>query len=107
MHYQADNVNAIKNKVTHYILFKISQIMVNNRYFNGDEHFFVTIYNLEGRKVKGDFTREEFNQACRQFLATNKKEVKEYQELHGLGSKENAINKLVDQYGIEYYGNSN
>ena len=49
MHYQADNVNDIKNKLPNVTLFKIAQIMVNNRYFNGDKRFFIYIYNFQNK----------------------------------------------------------
>jgi hypothetical protein len=58
MHYQADNVNDIKNKVTNPTLFKLAQIIVNNRYFNGDKRFFVYIHNF-ANKIQGKFTKKD------------------------------------------------
>ena len=105
MHYQADNVNDIKGKVTNPILFKLAQIIVNNRYFNGDKRFFVYIHNFNG-KVEGKFTKTEFMEAAKQFINSNKKNLKEYIEMHNI-KKEEAYDQLCQQYFEMYYGNKN
>jgi hypothetical protein len=101
MHYQADNVNDIKNKVTNPTLFKLAQIIVNNRYFNGDKRFFVYIHSF-ANKIQGKFTKKEFEDACRQYLNTNKKYVKEYKDMHNV-DYDGAIEGQVSQYVKEYY----
>jgi len=101
MHYQADNVNDIKNKVTNPTLFKLAQIIVNNRYFNGDKRFFVYIHNF-ANKIQGKFTKKEFEDACRQYLNTNKKYIKEYKDMHNV-DYDGAIEGQVNQYVKEYY----
>jgi hypothetical protein len=103
MHYQADNVMDIKNKVTNPTLFKIAQIIVNNRYFGGDKRFFVYIHNF-ANKVEGKFTKAEFEDACRLYLNSNKKYVKEYKEMNNC-SMEEAVEGQVEQYFSQYYGN--
>ena len=57
MHYQADNVNDIKNKVTNPTLFKIAQLLVNEKYFGGDKRFFVYIHSF-ANKIQGKFTKQ-------------------------------------------------
>ena len=103
MHYQADNVSDIKGKVTNPILFKIAQLIVNNRYFNGDKRFFVYIYVFDN-KIEGKFTRSEFAKACEQFLLSNKKYIKEYKEIYNC-SQEEAIEGQTEKYMELYYGN--
>jgi hypothetical protein len=103
MHYQADNVNGIKNKVNNPILMKIAQLIVNNRYSSGDKRFFVYIHNF-GNKIEGKFTKQEFYDACSQYLNATKKIIKEYKEMHNV-SMENAIEEVSKQYFNEYYGN--
>ena len=105
MHYQADDVNDIKNKVTNPTMFKIAQLIVNNRYLHGDKRFFVYIYVFDN-KIEGKFTKNEFADACRQFLNINNKYVKQYERMHGVKSAE-AVEGLVKQYYTEYYGNTN
>lgn len=101
MHYQADNVNDIKGKVPNISLMKIAQIIVNNRYFNGDKRFFVYIHSF-ANKIQGKITKEEFLDACRQYLYTNKKQVKEYKDMHNC-SNEEAIEGQAEQYYEMYY----
>jgi hypothetical protein len=103
MHYQADNVNDIKNKVTNPTLYKIAQNIVNNRYFNGDKRFYVYIHNF-ANKIEGKFTKKEFLDACAQYLKLNKREIKEYREMNSC-SQEEAIKGQSRQYFDQYYGN--
>jgi len=103
MHYQADNVNDIKGKVSNPTLFKIAQLIVNNRYFGGDKRFFVYIHNF-ANKIEGKFTRKEFDDACKQYLNTNKKYLREYKDMHGCPI-EDAMQGLTKQYAQQYYGN--
>jgi hypothetical protein len=105
MHYQADNVNDIKNKVTNPTLYKIAQFIVNTRYFNGDKRFYVYIHNF-ANKIEGKFTKKEFLDSCEKYLNTNKREIKEYREMNNC-SVEQAIKGQSKQYYNQYYGNSN
>jgi hypothetical protein len=103
MHYQADNVNDIKGKVSNPTLMKIAQLIVNNRYFNGDKRFFVYIHNF-ANKIEGKYTKKEFLDACRQYLNANKKYLREYKEMNNC-SQEEAIEGQAKQYLEQYYGN--
>lgn len=104
MHYQADNVNDIKGKLPNPTLFKIAQILVNNRYHYGDKRFFVYIFNF-ANKIEGNFTRKEFMDACTQYLNANKKYIKEYAEMHNT-SMEESLGGQAKQYFDLYYGNA-
>lgn len=103
MHYQADNVNDIKGKVTNVTLFKIAQLLVNSKYFGGDKRFFVYIYSFDN-KIVGDFSQKDFEDACRQYLNSNKKYLKEYKEMNG-STNDEAISGQIQQYVSQYYGN--
>jgi hypothetical protein len=101
MHYQADNVMDIKGKVTNVTLFKIAQLIVNQRYFNGDKRFFVFIHNF-ANKITGQFSKEEFEEACRKYLSANKKYIREFKEMNECSNDE-AIAGQVQQYIEQYY----
>jgi len=105
MHYQADNVSDIKGKLPNVTMYKIAQILVNNRYFSGDKRFFVYIFNF-ANKIEGAFTKEEFKTACGQFLNSNKKEIKEFLDMSGSKNMDEARKMLIEQYYEMYYGNS-
>lgn len=103
MHFQADNVDDIKGKVNNPTMFKLAQIIVNNRYHNGDKRFFLYIHNFQN-KIEGRFTKTEFNEACRQYLNANKKIVKEYAAMNDV-SLETAVEGQTKLYYEQYYGN--
>lgn len=106
MHYQADNVNDIKGKLPNPTMYKIAQIIVNNRYFNGDKRFYVYIYNFDN-KIEGNFTKSEFLAACGQYLSSNKKYIKEHADMMQNKDMDAAREHLAKQYYEMYYGNSN
>jgi hypothetical protein len=103
MHYQADNVTDIKGKVPNMELFKIAQILVNEKYFNGDKRFFVFIHSF-ANKIEGLFTKQEFVDSCKKYYNSNKKYIKEQKEMYNT-TMENALESLVKQCVIKYYGN--
>ncbi len=103
MHYQADSIEDIKNKVTDPILFRIAQLVVNNRYLKGDKRFYVYIHNLD-KKVKGKFSKKEFMDGCIQYLNSHKKYIKEYMDMHSV-QRDEAIKGQTQFYISQYYGN--
>lgn len=103
LHYQADNVSDIKNKVTNPTLFKIAQLLVNKKYFGGDKRFFVYIHSF-ANKVEGKFSKADFTEACKAYLNSNKKYIKEYKEIHDC-SMEEALDGQASLYFDQYYGN--
>lgn len=106
MHYQAGNVDEIKDKVTNPELYKIAQLIVNDRYLNQDDkRFFLYIHNFSN-KVEGMFSKKEFADACKKYLALNKKVIKEFKEMYGV-SEEEAYKKKIKQLYNAYYGNLN
>jgi hypothetical protein len=105
MHYQADNVSDIKGKLPNLVMYKIAQILVNNRYFSGDKRFFVYIFNF-ANKIEGAFTKDEFKTACGQFLSSNKREIKEFADMYENKNLDEAKKMLIEQYYEQYYGNS-
>lgn len=99
-HHQLDNAYTVTNKVTNVQLYKLAQIIVDNRYENGDIRFKVFLNQL-GNKIEGTFTRTEFELACRQLLNIEKKELKEYMSMHKVDEStayEAQIKKLCKRY---------
>jgi KaiC/GvpD/RAD55 family RecA-like ATPase len=104
MHYQADNIKEIRNKIPNYAMYKIAQNIVNNKYFDGDKRFYVYIHNFTN-KIEGNFSEEEFKYGCEQFLSINRKSIKEHAEMMDIKNLEQAKKALIEQYVEEYYGN--
>ena len=103
MHYQADNVSDIKGKLPNLELYKIAQILVNNRYFNNDKRFFVYVHNF-ANQIEGKFTEEEFLIAAHQYLQINKTKVKEHQQMYSVKESE-ALDHCKKTLVTQYYGN--
>ncbi|MES2287593.1 MAG: hypothetical protein V4547_18000 [Bacteroidota bacterium] len=108
MHFQADDVDDIKGKVTNPELYKIAQLMVNHRYLNATkqnmgERFFVYITKF-GRKLEGGFGKDEFMFACKGYLNLNKKKVTDFMSINEISQQE-ATKKLQDFYYRIYYDN--
>lgn len=80
-HHQLDNVFTVGDKISNPELFKIAQLIVNNRYENGDIRFHLFIHQF-GNKIEGVFTEQEFELACKQYLNIQQKELKEYMRMH-------------------------
>jgi len=106
MHYQADNVNDIKGKLPNPTMYKIAQLLVNNRYYNGDKRFYVYIHNF-ANKIEGAFSKLEFKTACAMYLSSNKKYIKEHADMMENKDMDSAREQLAKQYFEMYYGNSN
>lgn len=101
LHYSSGRMEDVISKINNFELYKIAQIIVNTRYSGGDKRFFVYIYNAEN-KIKGNFTRKEFEEACKKYISAYKKEVKEYKDMHSC-SMEEAIDHRVKFLCAEYY----
>jgi len=104
LHYQADDVDDIIGKVTYPELFKIAQLIVNNRYFNGDEYFHLTILNFK-RKIEGPFSLREFKLASSEYLNIHEKLVKTQMKAKKM-SEEQARESLTQMHIKQYWGNA-
>lgn len=102
---QAGNVMDIKGKLPNVELFKIAQLIVDERYELGDTRFFVYIHVMNG-KIEGDFTKEEFSEAARKWMSINKKDLKEYMAINEC-SIEEAKKGKIKELEKRYYGNTN
>ena len=105
LHYQQDNVNDIKGKIANLALYKIAEILVKTRYFNGDKRFFVYIHCFDN-KIEGKFTKKEFLDASEKYININKREMKEYVEMNDC-TKPEAMKYLQKQFYDQFYGNQN
>ena len=102
-HHQLDNADTVTNKVTNYQLFKLAQILVDNRYDKGDIRFKVFINQL-ANKIEGDFTNQEFETAVRMFLNDEQRELKQYMRMHKVEEEvayKAQIKKISARYLVE------
>ena len=105
MHYQSDDVDHVKGKLPSVQLFKIAQIIVNEKYFGGDKRFFLFVMKNDN-KIIGKFTISDFRLACKKYLSLNKKEVNDYAAMNDI-AKADALEAKIQHLVDMYYGNDN
>jgi hypothetical protein len=105
-HYQMDDVDRYKARIPNYELFKIAQLMVNEKYYKGEERFFCYVMN-QLNKIVGSFSKKDFIIACRQYLELHPAKVKSIAQKYGKGyeAKVSAIKELIYELFKRYYGN--
>ena len=103
LHYSSGRMGDVISKINNFELYKIAQLIVNNEYSGGNKRFFVYISNVDN-SIMGDFSKDKFIYACKQYLNIYKKQLKEYEQMHDC-SKEEALNGKIKQYIDDYYGN--
>lgn len=103
MHFQSDMVESIKDKITNLELFKIAEIMVRDRYMNGDRRFFVYITDF-GQGIEGAFKKEEYMEAARRYLKVNKQQLQQFMAIYECPEKE-AVQRNCDFLYQRYYRN--
>ncbi len=106
-HKQSDKLNdsAYKNKIANFELMAIAANIVDNKFKKGDQRFFLYVY-LSDDYIQGNFSKKEFEEACRDYFLQNPSIIK--QEVLKLGLKkadnEKAIKSLTQDI-YSYYGN--
>lgn len=103
LHYSLGDVSDIKNKLNEPEMTKLAQLIINQKYYNGDKRFFLYIYQAPPKLV-GNFTKEDFLDACKKFLLLNKRRVKEQMSITGCSQQE-AIDEQSNQLLVQFYGN--
>ena len=104
LHFSSGRMEDVMSKINNFELYKIAQLIVNNKYSSGDKRFFLYISNIDN-SIKGKFTKADFSHACKQYLSIYKKPLKEYEQMNDC-SKEEAIDGKTKQYIEDYYGNN-
>lgn len=106
-HYQMDDIDRYKARIPNYELFKIAQLMVNEKYYSGHERFFCYVMN-QLNKIKGDFTKSDFVAACRMYLELHPSKVKSVQQKYGKDypARVKAMTECIVDLYKKYYGNS-
>jgi hypothetical protein len=75
-HYQIDDVSGAKNKIPNYEIVKIAQTLVNIRHYDKKDIRFYCYVLLEENLIKGAFTRDEFQLACRRYIMDHPAELR-------------------------------
>lgn len=73
-HKQVDNIDIYRDRFPNYELMKIAQLVVNHQYDGGNIRYFCYV-DVRGNKLIG-VEQGVFEEACRQFLASNPNELR-------------------------------
>ncbi len=103
MHYMVGDVDDVKGKLSEPDVFKIAQFIVNKKFYSGDKRFFVYVHT-NPHKIEGMFSRADFIEAAKKLLMTNKRRLKEEQDISGC-TMETALQNQSEQLCTQFYGN--
>ncbi len=119
LHYFSGDSMDIKTKLSEPEVFKIAQIIVNEKYYNAvnefkngvipeleykkRKSFYVYVYT-DPHKIEGAFTKEKFLEACKKYLRIDKGRVNDEIQITGC-SLEQALANQSEQLANQYYGN--
>jgi len=116
-HWQSDNVSA--EKVSNYELYRIAQNIVNHQYYHGidprtgqqtgNPFYYVYIYQYIN-KIKGDFTKRQFIEACYDFITQHPKTTTTFEKQRDLNGKKKytygeCVEMVIMDFLKKYYGN--
>lgn len=109
-HYQETDVFRAESKLQEKTeRFKLAQLIVEAKYFKGDERFYVWI--TDKRRLAGDFTKEDFMFAAKEYLLSRPKEMKRFVDERTEEGKKKYTYPQALQQGQErlfmlYWGNT-
>jgi hypothetical protein len=104
-HYQIDDIKRYAQRIPNYEMFKIAQCLTEYRYLNvGDKRFYCYIAS-DDNYITGNFTRRDFEIACRNYLEHNPRRVNDAQKRFGSGadSREKATREIIGELFQKYY----
>ena len=104
-HYQIDDIKRYAQRIPNFEMFKIAQCLVEFRYLKcGDKRLYCYIAS-DDNYITGNFTKRDFEFACRDYLERNPKRVNDAQKRFGNGidAREKAVKFIVDEMFQKYY----
>jgi len=111
-HHQLDSIDDSKDKLTtHYEIFKIAQMLVDDQYYNVNKRYFVWV-DRDDFKIKGNFNKQQLQKAIEEYISTNSSVLKPMLEKRdNQGKKVNsypvALQMKSNQLFEKYNGNTN
>lgn len=105
-HYQLDDIDRYKARIPNYELLKITQLMVNEKYFKGNERFYVYAMT-QNNKIIGKYSKKDFIIACRQYHEMHPSKVKMIAQKYGKdwNAKVKATKECILEQYKKYFGN--
>lgn len=103
-HFQNDDIDVYKNRVTNFDMFKIAQLLVNKQYKGGNQRFYCYV-SADTSKITGQFSKMDFKRAIMDYIELYPTMLNRTQKRYsGKDSRKQAINSLMNDF-MRYYGN--
>jgi len=110
-HKNSESVDKHKRKFEDkYAYLKISEMMINEKYFNGDRRFYLYI-DLDEEKVLGQYTPKEMKRAIDEYVSVNYNRMvkpqlnKRDDDGNKVADHKKVIRTIKDRLFAQYYGN--
>lgn len=104
-HMQIDDIKRYQQRIPNYELFKIAQCLVEYRYLKVSDKRFYCYVACDENYITGNFTKRDFDIACREYLERNPRQVNNTQKRFGKGgeAREKAIQYICRELHQKYY----
>lgn len=107
-HAQIDDVAGAKNKIPNYEIVKIAQNLVNARHYAKKDIRFYCYILLEENLIKGAFSKQEFQEAIREYIQAHPAELRRATNMFDNDGKKIERSKAMDfviSEKMKYFGN--
>lgn len=104
-HYQIDDIKRYAQRIPNFELFKIAQCLVSIKYLKmNDKRFYVHIAS-DDNFITGNFTRRDYELACRDYLMSYPKAVNDVLKRYGNSAegREKATKHVISELFQKYY----
>jgi hypothetical protein len=104
-HYQIDDIKRYAQRIPNFEMFKVAQCLVSLKYLKmNDKRFFCYIAS-DDNYITGNFTRRDFEMACRDYLTSYPKPVNDVQKRFGSSpdGREKATKHVIAELFQKYY----
>jgi hypothetical protein len=108
LNYQTTGIGALKkieDKIPYLSLLYIALLLVKKQYESGNKRFHCYIHSFD-QKIKGNFSRKDFYDACLMYCRLHKNEIKEHMVLYDFDNEKEALEDLAKNYFDKFFGNS-
>src|SRR3972149_721804 len=105
-HKQMDSIDRYRNRIPYFEVFKIAQILVDNKYDSGDIRFYCYVSGENGF-IRGNFSKKDFREACERYAVHYSENLRIYINDFGKvkDARQKAIEKVTSELEKKYYGN--
>jgi hypothetical protein len=104
-HYQIDDIKRYAQRIPNYEMFKIAQCLSEYRYLQCNDKRFYCYIASDDNYITGNFTKRDFEFACRSYLESNPRRVNDAQKKFGTSAdgREKSVKLIMAELFQKYY----